>query len=1148
MPYRSATFAMLLALTAVLPAQEFRATLSGHVTDQSGAGVAGAKVELKSNDTGAISTVVTNDQGEYQAPFLNPGAYTVTVEKTGFQRSVKTGLVLQVAEQAQLNMTLPVGDVSQSVQVSANASVVETESADRGLTMDTQRIEDTPLQGRNIFAQAWSAPGVAVTASVQRLRPFDVGGSSGMSINGGLPSMNEILVDGVSNVAQASSVAYVPPVEATDEFRVQTTNFDAQYGWTTGGVVNILTKSGTNAWHGTLYEFFQNTHLNANSFDNNLNGIRRQSSHINTFGGSVGGALLKNKLFGFFSFEEIRQVIPDPFVTSVPTAEQRAGDFSQTYYGRDANGNPLQQTIYNPFSTRAGPNGSLIRDPFPGNMIPAASINPIASKVLSIIPLGNVPGNSVTGLNNLVSNGSTRKFTDFFPEYTGRVDYNISAVTQMFVRYSRNALDEERSFHYSTNDKINVAETSGNAPFTRENHSATVQVTHTIDPSTVVNARLGLARFLSQQNSSNIGANYDLASLGFSPQFVALAARYFPKFNWANYEGAGSQPLQINPISQTNSFQGSLYKTIGRQTIKTGGEFRLQRLYAKTPGYTAGNFGFDQQFTGANPLQIAPSSGNSIASFLLGTPNGSSFIDVNTLPARQQKLWSLYVQDDIRVTAKLKLNLGLRWDYLSPLTDRFNALNRGFNSTAASPLQAPGLNVRGGLLFAGVNGQPRGIYDSYWRNFGPRIGAAYQWNDKTAIRGGYALFYAQTFDDPGNAPGFSQRTGLVSSIVTGVPADTLTNPFPNGILRPVGSSLGLATALGQSFQFADPARQIPRTHQYSVEIQRELSFGLLASAGYVGSQVNDLSVPQQINEIPASAFNLGSAPLTANAPNPFAGLLPGTSLNGTTVQAQQLLRTFPQFLSINEVSRSRGQSRYNGGQALLVKRFAAGLNASVAYTFSKTILRNSYPTPQQTTLERVIAPWDVTRSLQLNAVYELPFGKGRHFWAGAPRIASRAISGWEISGIARIQSGFPMSFPSGAAPTGVNPTLSDPTLARWFDTCTLLPNGKTQNCLSGEQPVWTIRQPFTLQTWSSRLSSVRLPPIRNLDAALIKNNRIAERADLIFRADFLNATNSVQFFNGPVTDVNNGNFGRIAGAVAQSNLPRFIQLSLKLRF
>ncbi len=262
-----------------------------------GAAISAANIAVRSNATGDTLQAVTDEDGRYQIPFLNPGEYTVTAEKSGFQKSIQQGLSLQVAERSTLDIRLTIGEVNQVLTVQANAGVVEVENADRGLTIDTKRIEATPLQGRNIIAMAWTTPGVAVTSAVTRLRPFDTGGSSGMSINGSRPSMNEVLIDGVSNLSKASSVAYIPPVEATDEFRVQTTNYDAQYGWTTGGVVNILTRSGSNAWHGNLFEFFQNTHLNANTFENNRNGVRRSSSHINTFGGSLGGAIKQNKLF-----------------------------------------------------------------------------------------------------------------------------------------------------------------------------------------------------------------------------------------------------------------------------------------------------------------------------------------------------------------------------------------------------------------------------------------------------------------------------------------------------------------------------------------------------------------------------------------------------------------------------------------------------------------------------------------------------------------------------------------------------------------------------------------------------------------------------------------------------------------------------------
>ena len=1152
---RAISIAIIFA--ALLRGQGFLGAISGRVTDQSGAAVAGAQVEVKSVATGQVSNVTTDADGRYQVLSLSPGEYRVTTEKTGFQRSVSQGLQLQVAETAELNITLSIGDLQQTVQVTADAAVVQADSADRGLTIDKARVENAPLQGRNIFAAAWSAPGVAVTSKVQRLRPFDIGGSSNISINGGQPSGNEVLIDGVSNIsASGTSVAYVPPVDSTDEFKVQTTNFDAQYGWTTGGVVNIITKGGSNEYHGVLYEYLQNTLLNANTFGSNRNGVDRQSSHINTFGGDIGGPIKKNKLFFFFSYEDLRQVIPDPFVTSVPTALQRQGDFSQTYYGLGANGQPQLQTIYDPFSTV---DGTLARTPYPGNVIPADKLNPIALKVLSIIPQGNVPGNSITGLNNLANTGSSRKFTDYFPEYLGRVDYQISDNTKLFVRYSQNNLTEARGFHYSTVSSANVAETSGNAPFERNNNSATIQLTHVFNPTTILELRTGMLRFTSVGGGNNYGANYDLASLGFAPQFISQAASNFPKFNWANYEGAGNQPSQLSPVSQTNSFQSTLSKTLGRQTLKMGGEFRLQRVNQINPGYVAGNFSFTQQFTGQNALKISPDSGNSIASFLAGTPD-SGFIDINNNPARQQKMFSLFTQDDIRLSDRLTVNVGLRWDHLSPITDRFDALTRGFDMTADSPLQVPGLDLKGGLQYVGENGLPRNAYNSHWDNFGPRVGLAYRLNDKTVLRAGYGLLYGQTFDDPGLAQGFSQRTAMVASIQTGLPYNTLTNPFPAGILEPAGSSLGLATNLGQTFSFSDPNGGLPRVQQFSVELQRELPFKLLATAAYVGNRTSDLAVSQLVNEVSAQDLALGASALTKSVANPMVGLVPGTSLNNSTVQQYQLLRPFPQFLGLTEQNRLIGKSRYDALQLLLSKRMSTNLSASIAYTYSKTFTWTNYQNPQSTELEKVVAPWDVTHSIQLNALYQLPFGKGQRFGANMPSALRYMASGWQISALVRLQSGMPMAYPSnqqsgnpiayptGGAPTGVNPNLDHPTLDRWFNTCTLLANGSTRGCQAGEQPAWTVRQPYTEQQWSSYFGNLRLPRIDNLDMSVMKSNKITERVNLIFRTDFLNATNTPEFYSGLNLDVNSANFGHIAGVTDQSNLPRVIQMSLKLQF
>jgi hypothetical protein len=1129
-----------VAMAGTAMAQDIRGSASGVISDGQKHGIADVEVTVSSKELGVKLTVKSDENGQYQVPFLNPGSYDVTAEKSGFALVHQTGLVVSMAGETRLNITLPVAAVAQEVTVVAKPQLVEADSADRGMTVDNVRVENTPLSGQNIFAQAWSAPGVAVTSGAQRLRSFDVGGSSGMSINGGQPSSNEVLVDGTSALSQSSSVAYVPPVSATQEFRVQSSVYDAQYGWTSGGIVNIATKSGTNRFHGNAYELLQNTIFNANTYNANYAKTARGSAHVNTFGGSIGGPILHNKLFGFFAYEELRQYIPDPFTTSVPTAAQKTGDFSGTYYAANQ-----VRTIYNPYSTRLV-NGKYVRDPFPGNKIPDSMINPVAKNVLAGIPLGNTGGDSITGLNNMINGPQSRKFADLFGTWLLRSDYVISDKTTMFVRYSRNKLDESRGFVFSTIGAVNPFDPSKNSRYNRENHNATMQMTHIINPSTTIDVRVGFERFLLR-NGAYQGIGYGLDKLGFASQFVSQAVNNIPTFNLASYSQIGAQPQGISPVSQGNAFNALLYKSIGRHTIRTGGEFYLNRVYIVSQGFSSGNFTFNTVFTGSDATAANSTTGNSVASFLLGAP-ASGYIDVNAPEARQQKLFSLFVQDDFRVSKRFTMNMGLRWDVMTPMTDRHNAVARGFDPNVTSPLQVPGLTLKGGLLYAGVNGNPRGIYNTDYNNFGPRLGFAYLLSSKTVVRGGYGLVFSQGFDDPGNAPGFSQQTAMVSSVTTGVPYNTLTNPFPGGVLGLTGSSLGLSANLGQSLSFANPNRTLPWTQQYSLEMQRELPWKVVASAAYVGSQSQALPVSRSINEISAANLALGTTYLSASVANPFAGLIAGSSLNASTVQRRQLLRPFPQFLGISQATNSIGKSGYNALQALVQKRMSSGSSASLAYTYSKTLAQTSFANAQDSNLEKVVAPWDVTHSIQINGVYELPFGPGHSWGANAPYAVRTLIGGWRISAIARIQSGLPMTTASGVVPTGLSAKLANPTLQRWFNTCTRLASGATQNCLAGESPVWSARPSDTLQTWSSRLSYLRNPAIRNLDASIMKDTKIKESLSFILRLDLLNTTNTPQWFNGPVVDSTSGNFGKVAVATDQSNLPRFLQVSGKLVF
>ncbi|SFR98161.1 Carboxypeptidase regulatory-like domain-containing protein [Granulicella pectinivorans] len=1142
---------LLFVCTVPLLAQGTQATLDGQVTDSAGAVLPSAKITIRNVQTGVSTISVSGPDGYYHVSSLDPGQYSITVQQPSFATSIRNGVQFEVAQHATLDFTLTVGSVNEHVTVTAAAVQLETETATQSMELGQEKLLALPTQGHNPISAVFSVPGVIVTSSDTRLRAFDTAGTSGTSINGSPNATNEILVDGMSSLQNASTASFIPTQEATSEVRVQTTNYDAAYGWTLGGVINMLTKSGTNQFHGSAWEYLQNTLLNANSFNNKYTGTPRASSHLNTFGFSISGPIITNKLFAMYTYEDLRQVIPDPFVVSVPTDLQKVGDFSQTY-----NADGSLQVIYDPYSTFTNASGVLQRKPVPGNNLKNLTygMSPIALKVLAMLPSGNVKNVPITGLNNLTNGPSNRKFTDFFPENTIRVDYAINPATRVFGRYSRNALQEARGFRYSTNSTLNAADTTSNNPFTRENHNGTVQVTRILNPTTVLSARVGLERYKTASIPSQ-DTSTGPAALGFASDYATQSADVFPQFTWANYNGAGAVPAATT-TSYNYTVGSSVAKSAGTNNLTAGIDLRLLRNNVQSPGNSSGKFAFDQQFTGANPLAVSSTSGNALASFLLGTPQTGS-IDKNSFPTRQMKMISLFLQDDVRLRKNLTVNLGIRWDYLGTITDRFNGLAT-FNPSIVNPLAVTGQTLYGGLQFAGVNGQQRGITNQRFGNLGPRVGVSYQIDRSTVLHGGYGLLYGQALNDPGEAPGFSYTTNMVTSVQSGVPYNTLSDPFPNSSVQsPSYAANGLKTYLGQSFSFADPNGKAPTVQQFSFGIQHQFPKDFLLTLSYVGSRFGRLPVSHQINAVPLSAVGYGATYLTQSVANPFAGLLPGTALNNATVQRQQLLAPYPQFLvgtitgtsGINEMFMPIGSSSYNSGQFVLQKRLSYGLDFTVQYTMSKQLDQKLYSNPQDTSLQKVIAAWDIPRNMQISLLWQLPFGRGRAFGSHLAAPVRWAISGWDVSSLVRLQAGMPLDLTNStnSVPTG-NPALAHPTLARWFNNCTQLASGATQYCQAGDTPVWTVRQAYQLQTWKTRLSSVRLPGVHNADISVSRNIPITDRVHTIFRTDFINAFNSAQFFNGPTSDVNSANFGKILGVSDQSNLPRFVQFSLKAEF
>jgi hypothetical protein len=1022
-----------------------------------------------------------------------------------------------VGTQATLNLQMQTGEVSEAITVREDIAQLQTETAVRGLVIDETRVLNTPLQGRNVFAIAWSVPGVQIAASVTRLRPFDIAGSTSMVINGGRRGQNDAQVDGVTATFQAGNISFVPSVDSVGEFKVITNPFDGQFGFTTGGVIQSITRSGTNQFHGGLFEYVQNTKFNANEFNSNRAGIRRQRSNINTFGGNVNGPVLKNKLFFAYSYEGIRQSIPDPFTTSIPTPLQRTGDFSQT---KQSNGQ--LQVIYDPLTTRTDANGKLIRDPFPGNIIPANRINPVAKSALAFLPAPNAAGDSL-GLNNYVNSSAVPRFLVDFEAHSGRLDYSLSENTKIFGRLAFNRLDEVRGYRYG-----NAADPSGNVPFVRQNYNGVSGITHTLNNTTVIDARFGVARFTSP-GGNTLGSNFDLSKLAFSQRYISQALNHFPQFRFTDYEGLGSAPARVSPASTVYHFVTTISKLMGDHSLKTGFEGRLFRNNTRDPGNANGAFNFTAGFTQQDPIAGASrASGNPIASFLLGYP-ASGNIESRAFPARQHIAYAGFIQDDWRVSRKLKLNLGLRYELITGMTDRFDAINVGFDPNAALPVDVPGFTGKGNILYAGANGASRSAFQLDKNNLMPRFGAAYQLDDKTVIRGGIGQFFAPVWDDPGSL-GYSLGTNLVTGVRIGLPDVTIDDPFPGGLISALRAK---TNTIGSGFSVFNPQRKIPYVWQYSVEFQRQLPWDMLFSVAGVGSSSRAIQVSQSINEVPAAELAKGASYLTAQVPNPFVGKAPGTGLNGATVQRQQLLRPFPQFTSITVGGYTGGTAQYFGLQSSIQKRFTSGATFTISHTWAKLMERINFQNPQDTELEKQVADGDVTHNLGINGSYELPFGTGRKLFNTSNKIVNGIVGGWTLNGLVRVQSGMPTNFPANAEPVGgVDPIPGDQNIDRWYTPGS-----------------FRALPAFTLRRFSLRYGSLRNPPIRNFDLSAFKTFGITETVKLQFRAELINAMNTPQWFNGPVTNPASGNFGRIAaGATSQSNLPRFVQVALKLTF
>lgn len=1142
--YSRPVVALLGLFCLPLVAQEFRAGVSGVVRDPQGAVIASAEIVARNLETNKLDSTTSSSAGYYALPVLHSGFYTITASAQGFKKAVKENLELRVGDKVQQDFILELGAVSETITITGESELLQTATASRGQVVNAESVRDLPTLGRNPFLLGVITSGVQYNPGLESraARPFDAGGSNateGMSINGGRTGASDVLLDGVPNTSTETTgpanSGFIPSPDATQEFKIQTNNYDAQYGRSAGGVFSVTLKSGTNRFHGALYEYFRHDKLNANQFELNRAGTPKTSFRWNQPGVEIDGPVRipkiyngRDKTFFMYSWEAVRSSIPFPQTLSVPFPEQKLGDFSNL---RQANGQPI--LIYDPATTVETSPGSGVytRQAFPNNIIPADRLNPVATKIVSYIPNPTLPGIN----QNFISAPNPRK--DVYDQNIVRIDQVLNQKNRFFSRYIRG------NRHEVNGDGGFAGPASQWYLHQRLNQGGNFDLTTVLSPTTLLTSRVGYTRH--KFDILLYASGFNPATLGFPSSLLAQIPDplYFPTIALTDYStfGAGRSSGNQTTFSEIWSASETVNKTVASHSIKLGGEFRVNIENQNSPASNFGSFSTTRAFTQKNPVTSDAASGNSLASFLLGMPTSGS-VPINPALAYSYRYYSGFVQDDWRLSKSISVNLGLRWDMETPVTERFDRQNAGFDFNSVSPLQAPGLNLKGGLLFTSQD--HRLPYPHDWNNFQPRAGLAWKLSPKTVLRTGYGLSYLATFATAGNT-GFQLSTPYVATDGAVIPNQTrISNPYPDGIRQPYGRSLGLGTLVGQSISFTNPDRVIPKVHQYSFGFEHELPWRTVVELTYAGSRSRSLETSKQIDALTADQFAQFGATLNGTVANPFAGLLPGTGLNAATTTRQQLLRPYPQFTGITENRLPYGQSWYNSLQMRAEKRLSTGLQFLVTYTFSKSLEATGYLNDQDPIDKpaRVLSSNDATHRVVVSGGWSVPI------FRNARGITAILFKGWQANAIAIFQTGVPLGAPSGWYSTGIDPSLpaEQRTQQRYFNTCVITTAGVRQNCASADEPVAFIQQqPFTLRTLSTAFPTIRPPRVPNQDVSLFKSFPIHERLQMQFRAEAFNLSNSPQLGN-PSTSLTASTAGQ--AGFTQANDPRNIQLALRLQF
>jgi hypothetical protein len=1179
---RRLTLIVLLCFLVLAPAwsQDARGTIVGRITDPSGAVVPGVQVIVTNVAMGTKTTLTTNAEGFYLAPLLIPGVYRVEATLTGFKKALKDGIEVRVGDRLDISFALELGTSDQQVTVTSEVPLLNAETASLGTVVDSRRVASLPLSYGNPFLLIGLSAGVTFNGSVRLDRPFEPTHIVNFSMGGTRGNLNDITIDGAPTTATANAfevtASYVPPTDIVQEFKVQTATFDAQFGQTQGGVTSISIKSGTNDLHGTARYQFYRPDLWANDWFNNFNGKPKNPFTLDTWGGSIGGPVFipkvyngKNKTFFMFGYEGIHDARPrhDDTTNTVPTPAMHDGDFSALLKAGSS------YTIYDP-ATRTGPNssGRYTQTPFPNNIIPKARFDPVGAAILSYYPTTEKSPGDAVGLGNYKDQSLAEKAKYY--NFSARVDQNIGDRQRFFVRasdYVRNSTYN----NYFDNAFMGIQ-------FWFYARAAVADHVWTVSPTIVLNTRYSYNRFIRGTDMTPSAIGFDLSKLGFSQQYISQVPKdlaRFPRINLTGYisNGVGGESRPVN----NHTVSATLTKSAGPHSIRTGFEYRVYQEADRFMGNAqTGQFTFDSTWT-RGPLDnsaAAPSSiGQSVAALLLGMP-GSASIARSADYIEQSGSWGFFVQDDWKFSPKLTLNLGLRYEFETPLHERFNRSTLGFDSSYVQPISSqaqanyaaiyPAISggfaelppsafaLRGGMTFAGINGNNGNLYNTPKNIFMPRVGLAYQLTSRTVVRSGFGMFAGFLGERRGDVQqnGFSQNTNMVLTEDSGLHfLTTLANPFYRGVAEPQGNAAGYQTFLGQGFTFFNPNPKIPITMRWELGLQQEFK-GVVIEGSYVGSKTNHIELNRNINALPRQYWSTlrtrddaWNNYLSASIKNPMYQLVPGNSqgtYTSSNISRQTLLSPFPAFgANALTTQENTGYSWYHSFQFTAQKRFSKGYTVQGSYTLSKWMQAVNRLNAVDLAPVREISDADAPHRINISAVWELPFGQGKPLLSGANRLVDRLVGGWQLSGIWNLQSGFPLAFGNNiyyGDPSNILLPLDQRTPEHWFNIANFDTVSSRQ--LLGNQ----------FRTWPFRFATIRRQRQNNVDLALIKSTRITERKAIEFRAEALNAMNHPYFPSPNMTvttaqSKTDSGFGQIS-ASTQDNYPRRLQLTLKFVF